>query len=98
MLAYTPYPKPPCAIHGNGSTLFTVSEIKAGPRVHRSSPNLDCVLQEELPAIVDISGLSHGMLHFTLNRLSVIFFDWVNLGSLWWSRSLTGLDPVDLIG
>jgi hypothetical protein len=29
---------------------------------------------------------------------AVIFLDWVNLGSPWWSRSLTGLDPVDLIG
>jgi len=29
---------------------------------------------------------------------TVIFLDWVNLGSPWWSRSLTGLDPVDLIG
>jgi len=28
----------------------------------------------------------------------VIFLDWVNLGSPRWSRSLTGLDPVDLIG
>ena len=30
--------------------------------------------------------------------LSVIFLDWVNSGAPWWSRSLTGLDPVDLIG
>ena len=33
-----------------------------------------------------------------LNPYTVIFLDWVNLGSPWWSRSLTGLDPVDLIG
>ena len=29
---------------------------------------------------------------------AVIFLDWVNSGAPWWSRSLTGLDPVDLIG
>ena len=29
---------------------------------------------------------------------TVIFLDWVNLGSPWWSHSLAGLDPVDLIG
>jgi len=31
-------------------------------------------------------------------RSPVIFLDWVNLGSPWWSHSLAGLDPVDLIG
>ena len=34
----------------------------------------------------------------TSGGLSVIFLDWVNSGAPWWSRSLTGLDPVDLIG
>ena len=29
---------------------------------------------------------------------AVIFLDWINSGAPWWSRSLTGLDPVDLIG
>ena len=32
------------------------------------------------------------------NFQPVIFLDWVNSGAPWWSRSLTGLDPVDLIG
>jgi hypothetical protein len=35
--------------------------------------------------------------HTALSHSSVIFLGWVNLGSPWWSRSLTGLDSADLI-